>query len=70
MRLVRVKTPEGKGADVARVAVEAGISEASVYQVQVHGGEGGRNRAMGPCHRRGEDQAGVVTTRASLRSSE
>lgn len=41
MRLVRVKTPEGKGADVARMAVEVGISEASVYQVQVHGREGG-----------------------------
>jgi hypothetical protein len=41
MRLVRVKTPEGKGADVAQMAVEVGISEASVYQVQVHGGEGG-----------------------------
>lgn len=42
MRLVRVKTPEGKGAEVAQLALELGISEASVFQMQVYGQNGRR----------------------------
>lgn len=41
MRLVRVKTPEGKGAEVARLAVESGVPQASVFQVEVYG-QGGK----------------------------
>jgi hypothetical protein len=34
MRLVRVKAPQGKGRDVARLAFDAGISQASIHQQQ------------------------------------
>lgn len=36
MRLVRVKTPEGKGQDVAQVAFRAGLSQATIHQQEVH----------------------------------
>jgi hypothetical protein len=32
MRLVRVKTPEGKGEDVARLAFEAGLEQVAIHQ--------------------------------------
>jgi hypothetical protein len=35
MRLVRVKAPQGKGRDVARVAFDAGISRVAVHQHQI-----------------------------------
>jgi hypothetical protein len=35
LRLVRVKTPEGRGPEVARLAFDVGISEASIFQVRV-----------------------------------
>jgi Domain of unknown function (DUF389) len=35
MRLVRVKTPEGKGADVAQIAFDAGIEQVTIHQQQV-----------------------------------
>jgi hypothetical protein len=37
MRLVKVKAPEGKGADVARLALQAGIKQAGSYTEYVHG---------------------------------
>ncbi len=37
MRLVTVKTPEGKGQDVAALALRHGIRQAAVHQVYVHG---------------------------------
>jgi hypothetical protein len=40
MRLVRVKTPEGKGGEVARVAFDVGISEAGIHQLQIHHADG------------------------------
>lgn len=41
MRLVRVQTPAGKGEEVARLATEVGILQASVFDVEVYkqGGE-------------------------------
>jgi Domain of unknown function (DUF389) len=35
MRLVRVKAPQGKGRDIARVAFDAGISRVGVHQHQI-----------------------------------
>jgi hypothetical protein len=35
MRLVRVKSPEGKGADVAQIAFDAGIQQVTVHQQKV-----------------------------------
>ncbi len=37
MHEVRVTVPEGKSQDVARIALEVGIRQASVYRVYVHG---------------------------------
>jgi hypothetical protein len=37
MHEVRVTVPEGKGQDIARIALDVGIKQASVYQVYVHG---------------------------------
>ena len=37
MRLVTVKTPEGKGQAVAALALRRGIKQANVHQVYVHG---------------------------------
>lgn len=36
MRLVRVRAPEGRGGEVARLAFEAGIPQVSVHQQQTH----------------------------------
>lgn len=36
MRLVSVTAPKGKGVEVARLALDAGISRASVHEVQIH----------------------------------
>jgi hypothetical protein len=35
MRLVRVKSPEGKGADVAQIAFDAGIKQVTIHQQKV-----------------------------------
>ena len=37
MHEVRVTVPEGKSRDVARIALEVGIKQASIYRVYVHG---------------------------------
>jgi hypothetical protein len=36
MKLIKLKVPEGKGAQVARIALEAGISQVGVYPQDVH----------------------------------
>ncbi|MDQ3372442.1 MAG: hypothetical protein M3521_00950 [Acidobacteriota bacterium] len=40
MRLVRVNTPQGKGADVAQIAFSAGINQVSIFQIESHRSEG------------------------------
>lgn len=40
MRLIKVKVPQGKGAAVARIALEAGISQVGVYPQEVHSKDG------------------------------
>jgi len=40
MRLVRINAPQGKGADIARVAFSVGVNQASVFQVESHRSEG------------------------------
>jgi hypothetical protein len=42
MRLVRVKAPEGKGEDVARLAFEAGLKQVTIHQQQTLKADGGR----------------------------
>lgn len=42
MRLVKVSAPAGKGGEVARLAVEVGIPQASLYQVEIYGKDGKR----------------------------
>ncbi|HYP54429.1 MAG TPA: hypothetical protein VEQ42_12850 [Pyrinomonadaceae bacterium] len=36
MRLVRVRAPEGKGSEVARVAFDAGVPQVAIHQQQTH----------------------------------
>ncbi|MDQ3180991.1 MAG: hypothetical protein M3Q33_10775 [Acidobacteriota bacterium] len=40
MRLVKVSSPQGKGADVAQIAFSVGIEQASIHQVESHQAEG------------------------------
>jgi hypothetical protein len=40
MRLVKVNTPEGRGADVAHLALDVGIAQASVHQQHTYGQAG------------------------------
>lgn len=40
MRLVRVRAPQGKGAEVAQVAFAAGIAQVAIHQHQVHHADG------------------------------
>ena len=46
MRLVKVKTPEGKGSDVARLAHEVGIDSASVHQISEYKQTGKETKDM------------------------
>lgn len=42
MRLVRVKAPEGKGEDVARLAFEAGLEQVTIHQQRTLKSDGGQ----------------------------
>jgi hypothetical protein len=42
MRLVRVKAPEGKGEDVARLAFEAGLEQVTIHQQRTLKADGGQ----------------------------
>ena len=42
MRLVKISTPEGKAEEVARLAVESGIPEATIQRFDSYGGDGTR----------------------------
>lgn len=42
MRLIRINSPEGRGANVAQIAFSEGISQVSISQVESHRAEGGK----------------------------
>ena len=42
MRLVKISTPDGKGEDIARLAVGAGIPEATIQRFETYGADGSR----------------------------
>ncbi len=40
MRLVKVNAPEGKGADIAKLAFSIGIGQVAVQKAEIHSSEG------------------------------